>query len=275
MPCAALAMPCAAIDRAPPSLLPPPTSGMMDNYLMGSVPALAAGLRVLDVGYNFLTDGPAITYTFCGSVNNCLKTPSKCPNSVAGTAQKPAASCAFCGTTNGMGPYCTGTGAMCMANASAVVATGTVNSLSQPLLPFTCVGGTAVTMTAAEAAAMLSIKSALGLTFTTWATTNPCQLSGAAATSGLWDTLSCNSNGNVIQIYLRDLDITRKSFPTDISKLTALTNLVFMQYMDGDLGKYLSVFSSLTTLKGISLQYNWFTDTFPSVIASVLSLTEL
>ncbi|CAI5478594.1 unnamed protein product [Closterium sp. Yama58-4] len=209
----------AAIDRVLPALLPPVASGMVGNYLMGSVPALASQLRVLDVGYNFLTDVPAVTYTFCGGVFNCLLTPSKCASS--STTQRPAADCAICGTTNGVGPFCSPGNGVCSPNAAAAVATGTVN-VAKPALPVSCMGATAVPLTASNgpfhtlsplslppshhthcapsAAAMLSVKSALGLTFTTWATTNPCQLIGAAATAGVWDTLLCNSNGNVVQM---------------------------------------------------------------------------
>ncbi|CAI6005779.1 unnamed protein product [Closterium sp. NIES-64] len=134
--------------------------GMVDNYLVGSVPALASQLRILDVGYNFLTDVPAVTYTFCGGTNTCLLTPSKCTNS--GTTQRPAADCAIYGTTNGVGPFCTPGNGVCSPNAAAAVAAGTTNVLAQPVLPVSCLGTTAVPLTASNAAAMLSIKSAPG-----------------------------------------------------------------------------------------------------------------
>ncbi|CAI5509355.1 unnamed protein product [Closterium sp. Naga37s-1] len=113
--------------------------GAVANYFTGSVPAVATGLRSIDLRFNFITDVPAVTYTYCGGNNNCLLTPSKC--SSAGSVQRAAADCAFCGTTNGAGPLCPTTGGVCTVDAATNVAAGTLNSFSQPVIARTCVGG--------------------------------------------------------------------------------------------------------------------------------------
>ncbi|CAI6005777.1 unnamed protein product [Closterium sp. NIES-64] len=221
------------IDCAPLALLPPPTSGMVDNYLVESVPAMASQVRILDVGYNFLTDVPAVTYTFCGGTNNCLLTPSKCTNS--GTTQRPAADCAICGTTNGVGPFCWGAGGVCTANASIAMAASTVNVLAQPSLPLACMGGTTVPMKESATLlilllwpascglnlsvatrlsqattpclpatlsppAMLTLKPSLGVTFNNWAATVSCALKGMTPSMPTWSKVVCNDSGNVVSM---------------------------------------------------------------------------
>ncbi|CAI5980298.1 unnamed protein product [Closterium sp. NIES-65] len=210
----------ASIDCAPLALLPPPTSGMVDNYLVESVPAMASQVRILDVGYNFLTDVPAVTYTFCGGTNNCLLTPSKCTNS--GTTQRPAADCAICGTTNGVGPFCWGAGGVCTANASIAMAASTVNVLAQPSLPLACMGGTTVPMKESASVhlpmgnghqattpclpatlsppAMLTLKPSLGVTFNNWAATVSCALKGMTPSMPTWSKVVCNDSGNVVSM---------------------------------------------------------------------------
>ncbi|CAI5985363.1 unnamed protein product [Closterium sp. NIES-65] len=176
--------------------LSPLTSGAVYNYLIGTVPALASGLRSLNVRGNFLTDVPAATYTYCGGDTNCLLTPSKC--TTTGTTQRPPAACAICGTTNGVGPFCAA-GGVCVADATAAVTAGTVNSNSQPVLPLAC---SAPPVLVKESAAMLALKLELGVSFTTWAATVPCQLAGQAATVKVWTGVLCDSTGRVVSINL-------------------------------------------------------------------------
>ncbi|CAI7926562.1 unnamed protein product [Closterium sp. NIES-54] len=126
------------------SLPSPLRSGMVYNYLIGTVPALASQLRSLDVRGNFLTDVPAINYTFCGCAGNCMVTPSKCIS--GGTAQRPAAQCAICGTTNGVGPFCWGAGGECVADVMALWDVGVVNSPTRPVQPSVCMGGSVQAM---------------------------------------------------------------------------------------------------------------------------------
>ncbi|CAI5518014.1 unnamed protein product [Closterium sp. Naga37s-1] len=72
------------------------------------------------------------------------------------------------------------------------------------------------------AAALLSIKSAMGLTYTTWAATNPCTLDGTTGKAGEWERVSCTVFGRAYVINLDSAGLQRKSFPADISKLTGL-----------------------------------------------------
>ncbi|CAI5999415.1 unnamed protein product [Closterium sp. NIES-64] len=102
-----------------------------------TVPALATGLRTLDLRLNFLTDLPVVAYFWCGGSTKCLASLSK--YSSAGTAQHPVAECAYCGTKS-VPPLCWGAGGVCSVNASATVAAGTVSSSLQLVLPRTSVG---------------------------------------------------------------------------------------------------------------------------------------
>ncbi|CAI5985356.1 unnamed protein product [Closterium sp. NIES-65] len=195
-----------ADHRVCPLLIAPPTplsllsslaSGVASNYLTGTVPALSSGLRTLDVRYNFLTDVPAVTYTYCGGNNNCLLTPSKC--ATAGSTQRPTADCAICGTTNAVGPFCTASGEVCMPDAAANVAAGTVNA---PVLPLLFMGN------------------------------------------------------------LESAKLVRKSFPSDISKLTTLTGLSMQwlrcNYLTGTLP------ASITNFKSLDIGLNFFAGVMPS-----------
>ncbi|CAI5465487.1 unnamed protein product [Closterium sp. Yama58-4] len=188
--------------RFPPSppplavLLSPFTSGAPGNYLIGTVPPLGPLLLRIDVNYNFITDLPSAAYTWCGGTLNCLVTPSKCTTS--GTVQRSAADCAFCGTTNGIAPFCWGAGGVCTLDAAALVAAGTTNSNSQPALPRTCVGGPVVALK--DTTAMLALKSSLGVTFTTWAATVPCTIAGQTTSVTVWSGVLCDSTGRVVSM---------------------------------------------------------------------------
>ncbi|CAI5465489.1 unnamed protein product [Closterium sp. Yama58-4] len=204
--------------------------GAVYNYLIGSVPALASGLRSLDVRGNFLTDVPTASYTFCGCAGNCMLTPSKCIS--GGTAQRPATDCAFCGTTNAVGPFCWGAGGECVVDASALWAARVVNSPSQPVQPIVCVGGTVVALDPpficrpppTTIPAMLALKSSLGVPFNTWAASVPCTIKGVTASVPTWSYVLCDAAGSVVRIELSNTGLTGY-IPTDISKLTALSFL--------------------------------------------------
>ncbi|CAI5985348.1 unnamed protein product, partial [Closterium sp. NIES-65] len=284
--------------------------GAVYNYFIGTVPALASGLLTLDVRGNFLTDVPTASYTWCGGAGNCLLTPSKCTS--GGSAQRPAADCAFCGTTNGVRPFCAA-GGVCTVDSGSAVNTGAVNLPTQPVLPMACVGGP-LYMNAGDgewvlfershrgpigeyclrgpiASALLNIKSAMGLTYTSWAATNPCTLEGAAGKAGEWERVTCTPFGRayvlarartyacVCEHVCRNLDsagLVRKSFPSDISKLTGL-GVVWMpwNFLDGSLADYLTYFSTLTNLNQLAMQYMFFSGTFPSVLTTLPLLTSL
>ncbi|CAI5465486.1 unnamed protein product [Closterium sp. Yama58-4] len=137
-------------------------------------------------------------------------------------------------------------------------------------------GVVSVVMQADQAAALLSIKSAMGLTYTTWAATNPCRLEGAAGATGDWERVSCTAGGLAYMINLDAAKLVRKSFPSDISKLTGL-GVVWMpwNFLDGSLANYLTYFSTLTNLNTLAMQYMFFSGSFPSLLTTLPSLTSV
>ncbi|CAI5465480.1 unnamed protein product [Closterium sp. Yama58-4] len=176
----------------------PFASGAMYNYLTGSVPALASGLRSLEVRSNFLTDVPTANYTYCGGAGNCLLTPSKCASGAAGSTQRSAADCAFCGTSNGVGTFCWGAGGVCTPDVAAAVAAGMVNLPTEPTRPMSCVGSPVVPIK--EIGVMLALKSSLGMSSTTWGPYVPCTIKGTTAPVATWAGVLCDADGNVLKM---------------------------------------------------------------------------
>ncbi|GJP53171.1 hypothetical protein CLOM_g12360, partial [Closterium sp. NIES-68] len=115
--------------------------------------------------------------------------------------------------------------------------------------------------------ALMAMKSAMSLPFASW--------DSAAPECTSWQTLTCNSAGDVVYMFWNEIGIVRKSFPADISKLTGLTKLWMIRLIDGDIGKFVKPFSTLISLDTLSLQYNWFHGTFPSVLLTLPKLTDL
>ncbi|CAI6012178.1 unnamed protein product [Closterium sp. NIES-65] len=127
-----------------------------------------------------------------------------------------------------------------------------------------------------SAAALLAIKDAMRVTFTTWATSNPCQLEGATAKAGEWSSISCTEDGRVFMINLDCAGLVHKSFPTDISKLMGL-GVVWMpwNFLNGSLASYLRDFSALTNLNTLAMQYMYFSGSLPSVLTTLPKLTSM
>ncbi|CAI5968252.1 unnamed protein product [Closterium sp. NIES-64] len=244
--------------------------GAMNNYLMGSIPALASGLRTLDIRYNFIADLPAVTYSSYNGTGNCLIAPSKCGSS--GIDQRPPAECAFCSSTNAMGPYCWGGGGVCTVDAFVYVFGSYVNAGSTPGLA-TCVGGTVVAIQ--ESAAMLALKSSLGITTNTWAASVACTLKGTTAPVPTWAGVLYDSSGNVVSIEMKNTGLAGAP-PADISKLTTLTYLnLNSQLFQAPLTDFTSNLLKLTGLKELYLQYNWFFGSVPTALLRLPSLCVL
>ncbi|CAI5530616.1 unnamed protein product [Closterium sp. Naga37s-1] len=207
----------------PPSVLSPVASGVVSNYLIGSVPALWSGLLTLDLQLNFLTDLPAAAYLWCGATSNCLVTPSKC--ATLSTAQRPAADCAFCGTTNAVPPFCSADGGVCSVDAFAPVAAGTASGPVTLALPWICAGGSVAFIK--ELAAMLALKSSLGVTHTTWASNSLCTIQGKSTTVTTWAGVFCDSTGSVVNINMySNLFFYRLDFfTTHLRSLPALADI--------------------------------------------------
>ncbi|CAI5467888.1 unnamed protein product, partial [Closterium sp. Yama58-4] len=247
--------------------------GAMYNYLTGSVPALASGLRSIEVRSNFLTDVPTANYTYCGGAGNCLLTPSKCASGAAGSTQRSAADCAFCGTSNGVGPFCWSAGGVCTPDVAASVAAGVVNLPTEPTRPMSCVGSPVVPIK--EIGVMLALKSSLGMSSSTWGAYVPCTIKGTTAPVPTWAGVLCDADGNVLKIELFNTGLTG-DIAADISKLTALSFLsLYKQLFQAPLAGFTSNLYGLSNLKELYLQYNWLYGTVPTAIVNMPSLTSL
>ncbi|CAI7804219.1 unnamed protein product, partial [Closterium sp. NIES-54] len=245
--------------------------GAVYNYLIGTVPALASQLRSLDVRGNFLTDVPAINYTFCGCAGNCMVTPSKCIS--GGTIQRPAAQCAICGTTNGVGPFCWGAGGECVADVMALWDVGAVNSPTRPVQPSVCIGGSVQAMV--NSAAMLAIKSSLGVTLNSWAASVPCSVWAVSPSVPTWSNVICDGEGNVVRINMSNTGLTG-SIPADISKLEYLTYLsLSKQLFQAPLSAFTANLLGATMLNELQLQYNWLYGSVPTSLFTLKLLSVL
>ncbi|CAI5999413.1 unnamed protein product [Closterium sp. NIES-64] len=120
--------------------------------------------------------------------------------------------------------------------------------------------------------ALLAIKDAMRVTFTTWATSNPCQLEGATAKEGEWSSISCTEDGRVFMMWMpwNFLDGSLASYLRDFSALTNLNTLA-MQYMYFS-GSLPSVLTTLPKLIGMSLRFNYLTGSLPAAITKIKSL---
>ncbi|GJP48822.1 hypothetical protein CLOM_g8102 [Closterium sp. NIES-68] len=134
--------------------------GLFSNYLTGTVPIPSKSLRVLDLGFNFLSGTfPKLPLVFCAGDNNCFLNASGCRT--YGTVQRLAsAACAMCGSDNGQGELCPG--GTCAPLADAAVSAATVNSPNAPVLPMACKEYAAGAMEAVSAVALLNIKVSAG-----------------------------------------------------------------------------------------------------------------
>ncbi|CAI7765293.1 unnamed protein product, partial [Closterium sp. NIES-54] len=75
------------------------------------------------------------------------------------------------------------------------------------------------------ALALLNVKAALGVTFTSWAAASPCAIANSTITiGGTWTGVLCSSAGDVLSVNLSSSALAG-SMHADITKLTALTYL--------------------------------------------------
>ncbi|CAI5513826.1 unnamed protein product [Closterium sp. Naga37s-1] len=222
---------------------------LYNNFLTGSIPALGSNLKVLDFFTNYITDIATHSLNTCTGANNCLTVPSKC--NYNGATQKSAASCAICGTTNGVAPLCFGGGGECVAAAASYVEAGALNRMFSPASP---------PMLCSSTSALLALKASLGVTFTSWAASVPCQVAGKqAATQTTWSGVLCGDTGDVLSISVARQSLTG-SIDSDISKLTALTYLgLFSNY-------FTSTMPTLSTsLVALDVSFNFLSGSFPQL----------
>ncbi|CAI6005771.1 unnamed protein product [Closterium sp. NIES-64] len=129
------------------------------NYLTGTVPAVPASAKSLDVQSNFMSDAfPTNTLTYCPATSNCLIDASKCAS--LGISQRSASNCAICSTTSGQGTLCGGVA--CLVNTTGVTAAPTAT-----LPPFNLYC-TPVAMDTNTTTTLLALKTVLGVMATDW-----------------------------------------------------------------------------------------------------------
>ncbi|CAI5514881.1 unnamed protein product [Closterium sp. Naga37s-1] len=163
-----------------------PCLTLSSNYLTGSFPPLPATMQRLNFGKKFISGISTHSLISCFAQLNCLPDPSKCNN--GGTTQKSAAVCAICCTTIAIPPLCWGAGGECVPVAAATIAASTVSSLKSAILPMTC-------------SVLLALKASLGVTFTTWAASVPCQVTGKDPVAlSTWTNVLCDDTGAVLYI---------------------------------------------------------------------------
>ncbi|CAI6006117.1 unnamed protein product [Closterium sp. NIES-65] len=132
------------------------------NYLYGPVPKLGTALKTINVQKNWLSGTfPGTGFLSCSASSNCLASTGAC--NTTGTTQCPLASCAVCDSPSGADPICAG--GTCAPNNAAPLASSTTPTASSPILPRFCVG---VPLNPSQATILLSVKTALGVTFTEW-----------------------------------------------------------------------------------------------------------
>ncbi|CAI5483348.1 unnamed protein product [Closterium sp. Yama58-4] len=234
------------------------------NYLTGSMPAaLPASLKYLDASGNYLVGTfPTTTTTYCSCASNCFTDSTKCIN---GTTQRAADACSICSSTNGTGVLCSG--GTCAPSSTALIAAKTVNTGTAEMY---CAGAP---MDATMAAALLSVKASLGVSFTDWAVSSPCAVQGVAAPPGAWANVLCDSTFKPVSLKLSGLKLTGRMH-SDISKLTTLTSIdLRSNLLQGRLDVFTTNFKALTSLKQAYFDFNWFSASIPSALVGIASLT--
>ncbi|CAI5483347.1 unnamed protein product, partial [Closterium sp. Yama58-4] len=197
------------------------------NYLTGSVPVPGTAMKHLDLENNYLVGTfPSVSVLSCSARTNCFSSVAACTaDGGKGTAQR--ATCSICGSADGTGVLCGGGGASsCQPTADSLASLSTLNSPYASALPMACSLLPAVPVNSTAMAALLGIKTALGVTYTGWAANAVCTLAGTAGTvaSGSLTGVECDSAGNPVKITLNNQQLFGV-LPGDVTKLTALTHL--------------------------------------------------
>ncbi|CAI5513829.1 unnamed protein product, partial [Closterium sp. Naga37s-1] len=178
------------------------TLSLGSNYLTGSVPVPGTSLKHLDLKNNYLVGTfPTGSWQSCSALTNCFANAAACTaDRGKGTVQR--ATCSICDSADGTGVLCGSGGAStCQPTAASLASLSTINSPSTPALPMECSLLPAVPVNSTAMAALLSIKTALGVTHTGWAAGAVCTLAGTGGTvaSGSLTGVECDSAGNPVK----------------------------------------------------------------------------
>ncbi|CAI5513854.1 unnamed protein product, partial [Closterium sp. Naga37s-1] len=248
------------------------------NYLAGPITGTpSASLKTLNVASNLLRGTfPASSTTACDARSNCLADSSKCLAS-GSYSQRLSSDCTLCGAGSSSAVICNG--GVCTPDTTGPVAALTPNSASDALLPMQCSG---VRIDATAVSVLGSLKAALGVPFSDWGGNSLCTVvivvSGVSSSSpgprDLGDVL-CSPAGAVVEINLNTRQLAG-SMHADISKLTALTALVFhSNLLAGRLDAFTAPFTSLTKLENLQLHYNYLFGPIPSALIGLKTLSKL
>ncbi|CAI5513844.1 unnamed protein product [Closterium sp. Naga37s-1] len=108
---------------------------------------------------------------------------------------------------------------------------------------------------------MLALKTALGVTLTTWASTNPCRLTGKSTPlQNEWTGVFCNLASSVESIY----NWFDGTIPSTIASLPQLTTLgIFSNYLTGTMP------IPSTSLVALDVGFNYLSGSFPKLSLAV------
>ncbi|CAI6006107.1 unnamed protein product [Closterium sp. NIES-65] len=129
----------------------------------------------------------------------------------------------------------------------------------------------------ATVAALLSIKTALGVTHTGWAVNAVCTLAGTCGTvtSGSLTGVECDSAGNPVKITINNQQLFGV-LPADVTKLTVLTYLNLQSNLfKARLKDFALRLPALTNLAVLLLDYNWFKGSLAPPLLAMTKLTRL
>ncbi|CAI5513835.1 unnamed protein product [Closterium sp. Naga37s-1] len=258
------------------------SSALGFNYLTGSLPgSIAAPLKALDVQFNFLAGSfPALGLAFCSARINCFASTANCKHPTRpAEIPRAAAACAICNTTNAQGKLCSniiGGGICSVTPPSLLLPPGTPNSASSPVLPLVCTAATSVPMDATQAAALMNVKVALGVSFPDWRVDALCTLVGSPSPApSTWNGVACDDSGKVLRVSLKGQGLTG-SIHLEISKLTTLTVLDLQSNrLEGKMDAFTANIKAPLVLKELYLQYNYLYGTFPSALLALKTLSTL
>ncbi|GJP36084.1 hypothetical protein CLOM_g20615 [Closterium sp. NIES-68] len=106
------------------------------NFLTGTVPPVSVSLAYLSVQQNYLSGTfPSNSITYCNSLYNCFTQVGNCTS--AGRDQNMGFMCSICGSVDGSGALCSGTG-VCKPNVAEAVAAGAVYGPDSDLVVMYC-----------------------------------------------------------------------------------------------------------------------------------------
>ncbi|CAI5939403.1 unnamed protein product [Closterium sp. NIES-64] len=248
------------------------------NYLTGSMPVPGTAMKHLDLENNYLMGTfPTGSWQFCSARINYFANAAAC-TADGGNGVVQRDTCSICGSADGTGVLCGGGGAStCQPTAAPLSSLSALNSPSALALPLACSLLPAVPVNSTAMAALLSIKTALGVTHTGWAANAVYTLAETAGTvaCGSLTGVECDSASNPVKITLNNQQLFG-ALPGYVTKLIALTHLnlqsnLFRARLE-DLALRLP---ALTNLAVLLLDYNWFKGLLPPPLLAMTKLTRL